>query len=94
MSEVRSTLIRALSHGSAIALGLSAAFLLLAVATSPVVAAAVAVPASLGVGLARARLLPMATPHCLTPPAFGPQAVTNAPRAAQLTPRRSASSAA
>ena len=94
MSGVRSTLIGALSHGLAIALGLSAAFLLLLLTTSPVVATSVALTASLGVGLLRARLLPMATPHSLTPLNFEPRAVTNAPKAATFVSGDSASSAA
>ena len=94
MSRVRRMLIGVLGHGLAIAIGLSAAFLALLALPSPVVAPAVTVPASLPVGVARARRVPLATPHCLTPPTFGASAVTNAPRAATVVSSRRASSAA
>jgi hypothetical protein len=95
MSGVRRMLSGALGHGMAIAIGLSAVFLVLLALTSPVAAAAVTVPASIAVGVARARHLPLATPHSLTAPAYGDRAVVaNAPRAAELIASRRASSAA
>ena len=94
MSGERGRLIGALGHGSAIAMGLSATFLLLVVVASPLVATVLALPASMGVGLARARLLPLATPHCLTAPTFTAAAVTSAPRATTLVSGGGVTSAA
>lgn len=96
MAGVRRMPIGALENGLVVALALSVAFLALAVLTSPVLAAAVAVPASLALGVARAHRMTRATPHCLAAPAFGDRAViVNASRAAAATSTsRSASSAA
>ncbi len=94
MSGMRKSLIGALDHGVAIALGLSAVFLALVVATTPLVAASVTVPASIAVGVARARRVPRATPHSLTAPTFSPRAVTDAPTALSLVRKDGASSAA
>jgi hypothetical protein len=95
MSGVRRMLSGALGHGLAIAIGLSAAFLVLLAFTSPVAAAAVTVPASLAIGVARARHAPLATPHSLTAPAYDDRAVvTNAPKAAELLASRLGASSA
>lgn len=95
MSGVRRLLNGAIGHGLAMAVGLSAVFLVLLALTSPVVAAAVTVPASVAVGVARARHLPLATPHSLIAPAYGDRAVvTKAPRAADAVSSRRSSSAA
>jgi hypothetical protein len=96
MEGVRRILIGALGNGLVVAAGLSLAFLALLALTSPLVAAAVAVPASVAAGVARARRVPLATPHSLTAPSFGDGAVvTNAFRAAAVaSTSRSASSAA
>jgi hypothetical protein len=94
MSGVPKTVIGALEHGVAIAVGLSVAFLALLTLTSPVVATAVVVPAAIAVGAARTRLAPLATPHSLTAPSVGADAVVNAPKAATVVSSRSASSAA
>ncbi len=61
-------------------IGLSAAFLVLAVVFSPVAAAAVAIPASLALGLWRAHTLPRRTPHSLSVPVFQTAAVIRAPK--------------
>ena len=94
MSGMRRTLMGALDHGVAVALGLSVIFLALLMATTPFVATLVAVPASVAVGVARARRVPLATPHSLTTPTFSARAVTNAPTALSLVSKGSASSAA
>ncbi len=94
MSGMRKSLIGALDHGVAIAVGLSAVFLALLVVATPVVAVLVAVPASIAVGVARARQVPQATPHSLTDPTFSARAVTNAPTALSLVSKDGASSAA
>ncbi len=95
MSGVPKTVIGALEHGVAVAVGLSVVFIALLALASPVVATAVVVPAAIGIGVARARQLPWATPHSLTAPAYGDRAVvTNAPRAAEAASSRRSSSAA
>jgi hypothetical protein len=94
MSGVRKTVIGALDHGVAVAVGLSVVFFGLLALASPVVATAVVVPAAVACGVARTRLVPLATPHCLTAPTFGAAVVTNAPKAAAVISNRSASSAA
>ncbi len=95
MSGMRRTFRGALEHGVAVALGLSGVFLALLLVATPVVATLVAVPASIAVGVARARRVPLATPHSLTTPTFGDRAVMNAPTALSLvSSKESASSAA
>ncbi len=95
MSEARRTLSGALDHGVAIAVGLSAVFLGLLVVATPLVATLVAVPASVAVGVARARRVPLGTPHSLTTPTFATRAVvTDAPTALSLVSKDGASSAA
>ncbi len=94
MSRVRRSLTGALDHGVAIAVGLSAVFLALLVVATPLVATLVAVPASIAVGVARARQVPLATPHALKTPTFPAQAVTKAPKALSLVAKDGASSAA
>lgn len=93
MSGVPKTVIGALEHGVAVAVGLSVVFLVLLALTSPVVATGVVVPAAIAVGAARTRLVPLATPHSLTAPSVGANLLVNAPKAAVVS-RRSASSAA
>ncbi len=89
-----SRLVAVLEHGVALALGMSAVFLLLIVASTPLVAAGVMLPASIALGQVRARLLPHPEPHCSVHPAFMPVVVVSAPRAATLTHSGGASSAA
>ncbi len=64
----------------ALAIGLSSTFVILAVLLSPLVAAAVVVPASLAVGWWRAHTLPRRRPHSLTVPTYAPTAVVHAAR--------------
>lgn len=78
----------------ALAVGLSAAFGMLAVVLSPLVAAAVVVPASMGVGRWRAHRVPSRSPHSLSVPVYSPIAVVNAPRASASAAARSVDSAA
>jgi len=66
--------------GVALAVGLSTAFAVLAVVVSPLVSAAVVVPASFAVGGWRAHTMPRRSPHSLSVPVFSPRAVVNAPR--------------
>lgn len=87
-------LVGVLEHGVALALGMSATFLLLLGASTPLVATAVVLPASTGLGLVRARLMPHPEPHCAVPPAFMPLVVVSAPKAAMLAHAGGASSAA
>ena len=94
MSGVPKTVIGALQHGLAVAVGLSAVFLGLLAVASPVFATGVVIPAAVAVGAARTRLVPLATPHSLTAPSAGANAVVNAPKAAAVASTRSASSAA
>jgi hypothetical protein len=94
MSGVPKSVIGALEHGVAVAVGLSVVFLALLALASPVVATGVVVPAAIAVGAARTRLVPLATPHSLTAPSVGADVVVNAPKAAAAVSRRSASSAA
>ncbi len=78
----------------ALAVGLSAAFVILAVVLSPLVAAAVVVPASVAVGRWRAHAVPSRSPHSLSVPVYSPTAVVHAPRAAASPTARSVGSAA
>ncbi len=96
MSGMRRTFSGALDHGVALALALSGVFLALLLVATPVVATLVAVPASIAVGVVRARRVPLATPHSLTVPTFADRAVvTDAPTALSLVSSKdSASSAA
>ena len=95
MAGVRRVLTGALGNGLVMALGLSAAFLVLLALTSLLAAAAVTVPASVAVGAARARRVPLATPHSLTAPVFGDHAVvTDAPRAAAVVSTQPGASSA
>jgi|GEM_PF-4046561 len=66
--------------GVAVAIGLSAAFVVLAFVVSPVVSAAVVVPASVAAGGWRAHTMPRRNPHSLSVPVFSPTAVVHAPR--------------
>lgn len=77
-------LVRVLEHGVALAVGMSAVFLLLVVATTPFLAAGVVLPASMALGAVRARLLPHPEPHCAVAPAFTPVVTVSAPKAATL----------
>ena len=83
-----------LEHGVALSVGMSAVFLLLIAASTPLVAAGVVLPASIALGLVRARLMPHPEPHCAVSPAFVPDVVVSAPKAATLANRGGASSAA
>ncbi len=65
----------------ALGVGLSAAFVVLAVVVSPFVAAALVVPASIAAGRWRAHTLPSRVPHSLRVPVYSPAAVVRAPRA-------------
>ncbi len=77
-----------------LAIGLSAAFVILAVLLSPLVAAAVVVPASIAVGRWRAHTLPRRRPHSLSVPVYSPTAVVDAPRVSAPSAARSMNSAA
>ena len=65
-----------------LAFGLSAAFVTLAVLVSPVLAAAVVLPASIAAGWWRAHSLPARAPHSLSAPVHSSHAVI---RAAKVT---------
>jgi len=80
--------------GVALAVGLSATFVVLAVLVTPLVAAAVVVPASIVAGRWRAHSLPTRTPHSLSVPVYRPTAVVNAPRVSASTTDRSVNTAA
>ena len=60
--------------------GLSTAFLSLAVVVSPVAAAAIVIPVSLAAGVWRAHTQPRQTPHSLSAPVFPSSAVIHATR--------------
>ncbi|MEN3315081.1 MAG: hypothetical protein V7605_1315 [Acidimicrobiaceae bacterium] len=80
----------------ALAVGLSAAFVGLAVTVTPLVSAAIVVPASVAVGSWRAHTLPRRSPHSLSTPVFSPTAVVRAPKASESAsaPPRNITSAA
>ncbi len=78
----------------ALAVGLSAAFVILAVVLSPLVAAAAVVPAAIAVGRWRAHKVPSPGPHSLSVPVYPATAVVHAPRAAASPAARSVGSAA
>ncbi len=94
MSGVRKRLTAALDHGVAIAVGLSALFLVLLAVATPVVATLVAVPASIAIGVARARQVPLTTPHSLTTPRFTERPVMKAPTALSLVAKKDSGSSA
>jgi hypothetical protein len=77
----------------ALAVGLSAAFVGLAVTVTPLVSAAIVVPASIAVGSWRAHTLPRRCPHSLSTPVFSPTAAVLAPRASALASDSAAASA-
>ena len=70
-------------RGAAIAVGLSAGFLGLVVVTSPLLAAAVAVPAALVVSVVRTRAVSRPA-HVLEPAHFDGTVVVSAPKASEL----------
>jgi hypothetical protein len=70
-------------RGAAIAVGLSAGFLGLLVVTSPLLAAAVAVPAALAVSVVRTRAVSHPA-HVLEPAHLEGTVVVSAPRASDL----------
>lgn len=76
-------------RGAAIAVGLSAGFLGLVALTSPLVAAAVAVPAALLVSVLRTRAVSR-TAHVLEPAHFDATVVVTAPRASEVAGAASA----
>jgi hypothetical protein len=80
--------------GVPIAIGLSAVFVGLTVATNPLVAALVVVPVSIAVGALLARAVPRATPHSLAHPSFGAAAVVHATKVSGSVGSASASPAA
>jgi hypothetical protein len=80
-------------RGAVIALGLSAGFLGLLAITSPLVAAGVAVPASLVVSALRTRAVSQ-TAHVLEPTHFQGRAVIAAPRASEVAAAPSTGSSA
>ena len=80
-------------RGAAIAVGLSAGFLGLVVVTSPLLAAAVAVPAALIVSVLRTRAVSRPA-HVLEPAYLEGTAVVSAPRASELAAAPSAGSTA
>jgi len=69
----------------ALALGLSGGFVVLAVLVTPMVAAAVVIPASIAVGRWRAHRLPTRSPHSLSAPVHSRHAVVNASRVSAAT---------
>jgi hypothetical protein len=69
-------------YGVAVAVALSGAFVGLLFLVSPLVAALVVVPASIGVGALRARAVPRGAAHCLVEPSFDGRVVIAAPMAA------------
>jgi len=69
----------------AMAIGLSATFVTLAVVVSPLVATVVVLPASIAAGRWRAHTLPKRAPHSLSVPVYAPTAVVDAPRASAST---------
>jgi len=77
-----------------LALGLTAAFVVLAVVLSPLVAAAVVVPTSVAVGRWRAHNVASRSPHSLSVPVYSAAAVVHAPRAAASPTARNVGSAA
>ena len=80
-------------RGAAIAVGLSAGFLGLVVVSSPLLAAAVAVPAALVVSVLRTRAVSRPA-HVLEPARLEGTVVVSAPRASELTPTPPAASTA
>jgi len=78
----------------ALAVGLSAAFVILAITVTPLVAAAIVVPASVAVGSWRAHTMPRRNPHSLSTPVFSPTAVVRAPRVSDSATPRNVTSAA
>ncbi len=80
--------------GVALAVGLSATFVVLAVLVTPLVATVAVVPASIAVGRWRAHTLPARTPHSLSVPVYSPTAVVNAPRVSASTADKSVNTAA
>ena len=86
-------LVGVLEHGVALALGMSAVFLLLFATTTPLVATGVIVPASIGLGAVRARLMPHPEPHCAVAPRFTP-VVVSAPKATTLAQSRGGATSA
>ncbi len=70
-------------RGAAIAVGLSAGFLGLVAVTSPLLAAAVAVPAALVVSVVRTRAVSRPA-HVLEPARFEGTVVVSAPKASEL----------
>ena len=73
----------ALGRGAVIAVGLSIGFLGLVVLTSPVFAAAVAVPVALVISVLRTRAV-SGTAHVLEPAHFEAHAVVAAPKASEV----------
>ncbi|MDQ6797079.1 MAG: hypothetical protein M3011_03465 [Actinomycetota bacterium] len=78
----------------ALAVGLSAVFIVLAVLVTPLVATVAVVPASIAVGRWRAHALPTRSPHSLSVPVYSPTAVVNAPRVSTSTGETSVNPAA
>jgi len=78
----------------ALAVGLSGAFVILAVVLSPLVAAAAVVPAAIAVGRWRAHNVASRSPHSLSVPVYSAAAVVHAPRAAASPTARNVGSAA
>lgn len=79
-------------RGAAIAVGLSAGFLGLLAVTSPVIAAAVAVPAALVVSVLRTRAVARPA-HALQPAHFERRVVIAAPQASEVAAAGSTGSA-
>ncbi len=94
MSETKIRSGRSGAVGVAAGVGLSATFLLLAAAVSPLAAAAFVIPVSLAAGLWRAHTEPRHTPHSLTTPVFQSSAVIRASRVTAADGPRGVSSAA
>ncbi len=80
--------------GVAVAVALSGAFIGLLFVVSPLVAALLVVPASIGVGALRARAVPRGAAHCLVEPTFEGRLVIAAPRAASAASLPAASTGA
>jgi len=80
--------------GGALAIGLSATFVVLAIVVSPLVSAVVVVPASFAVGGWRAHTIPRPSPHSLSVPVFSRTAVVHAPRVSAPSSRTGVTTAA
>lgn len=77
-----------------LAVGLSTAFVVLAVVLSPLVAAAVVVPVSIATGRWRTHTMPVHHPHSLSVPVYSLTAIVHAPRVSASSDDTSVTTAA